>query len=82
VLSILSKKEGTKMPEQDDFTTGGNNPVIVNEFGGMAGAKLVASIDGKDTLVGGLEGMLNDLLQKAASELGQAAVAAAIALVL
>lgn len=65
----------------DDFITGGNNPQIVNEFGGMAGAKLVASIDGKDKLVGGLESMLNDLLQKAAGELGQAAAAAVVALV-
>jgi hypothetical protein len=66
----------------DDFITGGNNPAIANEFGGMPGANLVASIDGKDTLVGGLEGMLNDLLQKAASELGKAAAAAVVALVL
>jgi hypothetical protein len=66
----------------DDFTTGGNNPAIANEFGGVTNGRLVASIAGKDKLVGGLQGMLNDLLHEAASELGQAAVVAAIALVL
>jgi len=66
----------------DDFTTGGNNPVIANEFGGVTNAKLLASIDGKDTLVGGLEDTLDDWLKQHGEELGQAAVAAAIALVL
>jgi len=66
----------------DDFTTGGNNPAIANEFGGVTNGRLVASIGGRDTLVGGLERELKDLLNKAASELGTAAVAAAIALVL
>jgi hypothetical protein len=65
----------------DDFTTGGNNPMIANEFGGMSGAKLVAGIDGKDTLVEGLQGMLHDLLNKAVSEVGTAAATTAIALV-
>ena len=62
----------------DDFTTGGNDPRIESEFGSLALARLVASIGGTDKLVGGLE----ELLKKAASELGTAAGAAAIALVL
>ena len=69
---------GFSPKRNDDFTTGGNNPTIANEFGGMAGARLVASIGGKDALLG----VVDDLLKKAASELGQAAVVAAIALVL
>jgi hypothetical protein len=60
---------------------GGNDPRIESEFGGMAGARLVARIGSKDEIVGSLQGMLNDLLNEAASESGQAAVAAAIALV-
>src|SRR6266702_3705168 len=63
-----------KTPRRDDdFITGGNNPSIANEFGGMPGAKLEASIDGKDTLVRGLEGELGDLLKKVGEELGKAA---------
>jgi hypothetical protein len=42
----------------DGSITGGNNPAIANEFEGMPGAKLVVSIGGKNTLVGGLEGIL------------------------
>ena len=72
-----------KTPRRDDdFITGGNNPSIANEFGGMPGAKLEASIDGKDTLVRGLEGELGDLLKKVGEELGKAAAAAVVALVL
>ncbi len=48
----------------------------------MPGAKLEASIDGKDTLVRGLEGELGDLLKKVGEELGKAAAAAVVALVL
>jgi hypothetical protein len=65
----------------DDFITGGNNPSIANEFGGMPGAQLVPSIAGKDTLVRGLEGELADLLKTAGEELGKAAAGAIIALV-
>jgi hypothetical protein len=65
----------------DDFTTGGNNPLIANVFGGMSGAKLEARIAGTDTLVGGLQDMLSDLLKAAAAKLGTAAAEAVIALV-
>lgn len=65
----------------DDFITGGNNPSVANEFGGILGAKLEARIDGKDTLVGDLEGILGDLLKQLGQELGKAAASAVIALV-
>jgi len=65
----------------DDFVVEGSDPGITAEFDGMPGAKMVAGIDGKDTLVGGLQGILNDLLNEAAQELGKAAEAAVIALV-
>jgi hypothetical protein len=65
----------------DDFITGGNNPAITNEFDGMAGAKLQPSINGKDTLVSGLTGMLSDLTKQVAEALGKAGAAAIVALV-
>jgi hypothetical protein len=69
-------------PNRDDnFVTSGNNPSVTNEFGDIPGAKLVASIDGKDTLVGGIEGILNDLLKQVAGELEKAAAKAVVALV-
>jgi len=46
----------------DDFTTIGENPMITREFDGIfVGAKLRASLDGKDKLVGGVAGMPGDL---------------------
>jgi hypothetical protein len=65
----------------DDFITGGNNPAIMNEWGSMPGAKLIASVDGKDTLVGGLEGIMNNLLKQVEGQLGKTAAAAVVALV-
>ena len=56
--------------------------MITSEFDGIfAGAKLLASLDGKDKLVGGIEGMLGDLLSQAADAIGKAAVAAVVGLV-
>jgi len=66
----------------DDFTTTGENPMITRELDGIfAGAHLLATIAGEDTLVGGLQGMLGDLLSQAAEAIGKAAVAAVVALV-
>ena len=66
----------------DDSTTSGENAMITREFEGIrSGARLLANLDGKDKLVGGVAGMLGDLLAEAARELGKAAVAAAVALV-
>jgi hypothetical protein len=65
----------------DDFIVGGNNPVIANEFGGIPIAKLEASIDGRDTLVEGLEGVVRDLLKKVLDQFGMAAANAVVALV-
>lgn len=70
-------------PERNDnFVTGGTNPMIATEFGGIPAAKLAARISGKDTLVGGIEHMLGDLLKQVAQEVGKAAAAAVVALVL
>lgn len=42
----------------DDFADTGQNPMITREFDGVgAGTTLMASLDGKDKLVGGLQGM-------------------------
>jgi hypothetical protein len=65
----------------DDFVTGGNNVAITNEWTGISVAKLVANIDGTDTLPGGVEGILGDLLKTAVEELGKAAAGAVISLV-
>jgi len=43
---------------------------------------MVASIDSKDTLVEGLQGILNDLLKKVAEELAVAAAKAIVALII
>jgi hypothetical protein len=62
----------------DDSTTNGENSMITREFDGIfACAKLLASRDGKDKLVGGIQGILGDLLSQAAEAIGKAAVAAA-----
>ena len=54
--------------------------MITREFDGIfSGAKLLASLDGKDKLVGGIQGMLGDLLSQAAAAIGKAAVGAAVA---
>lgn len=66
----------------DDFITGSSNPAITNEFDGIPGGKMVASIDSKDTLVEGLQGILNDLLKKVAEELAVAAAKAIVALII
>jgi hypothetical protein len=69
-------------PKRDDnFDMSGHNPMISREFDGMDGAVLVASVDGIDTLVGGLKRALEDLLKEAGDELKKAATAAVVALV-
>jgi hypothetical protein len=70
-----------KPKRDDDPVIPGNNPSITNEFGGMGLATLQASVDGKDTLVGGLEKIVNDLLNQAAQQLEKAGAAAVVALV-
>ena len=65
----------------DDFTGSGNDPMIAREFDGVfVGAKLLVRLDGKDKLIGGIEGMLGDLLSQAAQAIGKAAVAAVVPL--
>jgi hypothetical protein len=65
----------------DDFTTSGNNPMITTEFGGMNGALWKANLTGRDLLVHGIAGALEDLLAQVVSALGKAAAAAVVALV-
>lgn len=66
----------------DDTTSTGENLMITREFDGIfAGAKLLTRLDGKDKLVGGLQGMLGELLSEAAAAVGKVALAAAVALV-
>jgi hypothetical protein len=65
----------------DDFTTSGNNPMISTEFDGMNGALWKADLTGRDALVHGVAGALEDLLGQAVSALGKAAAAAVVALV-
>jgi len=70
-------------PNRDDgFTTNGNDPTVTREWDGVSsGAKLLASLDGKDKLVGGLQGMIADLLSQAAQAVGKAALDATVTLV-
>jgi hypothetical protein len=65
----------------DDFTTGGTNAQITTEWGGILGAKLLARLDGTDTLVRGLGGAIDDLLKAALAEVGKEAAAGVLALV-
>ncbi len=69
-------------PNRDDNPViGGTNQGLTKEFDGMGGAVLKASIGGKDTLIGGLPSALEPLEKAAAAELGKAAAAAVIALI-
>jgi hypothetical protein len=66
----------------DHFVSGGANPSITAEWQNVfVGGRFVVAIDGKDTLVAGIGGLLGDLVKTAAQELGKAAAAAVIALV-
>jgi hypothetical protein len=66
----------------DDFITGGSNPMITSEWDNTRGGRMAASLDGRDTLVGGLTGILDDLLKNVGDELGMAGAAAVVALVI
>jgi hypothetical protein len=68
-------------PRRDDnFVASGNNPQIAAEWPGIIGATLNARIDGTDTIVQGIEGVLGDMVKSAASATGSAAATAVIAL--
>jgi hypothetical protein len=61
----------------DDVTASGQDAAITREWDGIqSGARLFASLDGKDKLLGGLQGMLNDLLSEAAQAIGKAGATA------
>jgi hypothetical protein len=64
----------------DDFIQGGTNPSITSEFENVAAGQFVATINGKDTLVGGITGLLSDLVKSAAQDLGKKGAEAVIGL--
>jgi hypothetical protein len=64
----------------DDQSSSGSNPAVRDEFDRLGGASFVGRLAGTDTLVGGVEGLLDDALKTAAQELGKAGAAAVIAL--
>jgi hypothetical protein len=57
-----------------------NNPLITRNWNDILQADFQASIDGKDHLIGGIEGALGDLVKSTAQELGKAATQALIKL--
>ncbi len=68
-------------PRRDDnYTGGGTNQEILNEWPSIPGSSMAASINGSDALVGGIEGELGTLLNTLLQELGKAAAAAVVAL--
>ncbi|HZZ01116.1 MAG TPA: hypothetical protein VFE36_16260 [Candidatus Baltobacteraceae bacterium] len=71
-------------PGRDDtFTTGGPNQQITAEWDSIVkGGRISAQLTGKDKLVGGVEGLLGDLLDKALQEAGEAAAKSVVALVI
>jgi hypothetical protein len=65
----------------DDFVLTATNPTLKDEFARLDGAKFVGKVAGSDALVGGLEGMIGDLVSSTAKELGVSLAQAAVALV-
>jgi hypothetical protein len=65
----------------DDLTSSGSNPAIKDEFERLRGATFIGNLDGTDTIVGGLKGLLGDAVKSAAQKFGLAAATAVIALV-
>jgi len=71
-----------KPDRNDEFTISGQDPMITREFDGiLAGSHFDATIDGKDKLVGGVVGMVGDLVEEAVAALGKAAATAVVSLV-
>ena len=69
-------------PRRDDHATiAGGNPTLQDEFGSLEGATFIAVLDGTDTLVAGIKGLIDDAIKAAAKEIGAAAAKAVIALV-
>ncbi len=69
-------------PDRDDsFTTGGGNPQITAEWNQIVGGRISASLTGVDKLVGGIEGMIGNVLNQLLQEAGKALATAIIALV-
>jgi hypothetical protein len=65
----------------DNFTQGGNLNTVSNEWPGIPGSILVASVSGTLVIPQDLENALSGLVQAALSQLGQAAAKAIVAAV-
>ena len=72
---------GTPNRDSDFVAPAGNNPLITTNWNEIVQGRFSARIDGTDTLVGGVEGVLGDIVKAAAVALGQAGAKAVIALV-
>jgi hypothetical protein len=70
-----------KPKRDDDFILGGTNDTAKNEWPNMVGARFVASLAGQDTLVRGVEGLVEDLLKQILQEAEKTAATALVALV-
>ena len=69
-------------PKRDDFqTSSGTNPALKDDFGNLFNSVLAARLTGTDTLIGGITKFINDVIDDAAKQLGQAAAKAVIAIV-
>ncbi|WP_367575248.1 LGFP repeat-containing protein [Streptomyces griseoaurantiacus] len=64
----------------DDHIQPGNNPALANQFEDLADAVFLGHVEGKDTLVGGVEKFIGDTVSEAATSLGKAAAAGVVAL--
>jgi hypothetical protein len=70
---------GTPRRDDDQITTE-SNQAMRDEFGNLFNSTFVGKLAGTDTLVGGVKDLIEDALKAAASQLGQAAAKAVIAL--
>jgi hypothetical protein len=69
-------------PTRDDHATiTGSKQELKDEFRRLEGATFIATLDGTDTLVEGIKGLILEALKAAAKELGAAAAKAVIAVV-
>jgi hypothetical protein len=72
---------GTPNRNDDFVAPAANNPQIPNHWDGILRGQLTARIDGTDTIVLGIEGIITDMVKAAAAAIGQAAAKAVIALI-
>ena len=65
----------------DDWTDTGNNPQLAGNWTQVSQSALHWRLVAHDTLTAGVQGLLDDLVKQAASQLGKAGIAALIALI-